>query len=259
LVEDDTNAEAIGRVLSQHMQLCVVETQAEIVPIKTKYPGVSILALQTVQTRWAQEKLMIRDGKEDKIKLPTLPEGAHYAVNLIHLTRDQMQLNLRQRLWYFLLGSSIVFDKASVMNAYVDKNGVSATMIAVDNMELIKASGIQCGGESRPPLARFGASPFEERAECIKMTEELETIREKISSLGKQRAATETMEQEFLELQGEIAEAESSLNGLQTSAVDQEETERRIAELQGRMDELQGGRHEGVLDPEEPKVKRRKR
>lgn len=66
-------------------------------------------------------------------------------------------------------GGAIVFEEASQMNAYVEKNGITGhNYVAMDNMEKVSGSGIQCGGESVPPRAGFGSSSCEERAQFVK-------------------------------------------------------------------------------------------
>lgn len=123
-------AEAISRIIGTNMQTLVCKTQKELVPIKQRYPGVSIVALETVKSRWATDDMVIKDQtvtltlrpwylmhmltvsdpsfcgpQEDLIKLSSgLPPGAHWAVNQIKLNGDQLKMKLRQRLWWYLLG-----------------------------------------------------------------------------------------------------------------------------------------------------------
>ena len=66
-------------------------------------------------------------------------------MNVLHLTHQHRLLNLRQRLFFFLLKNALIFKTAEQMNAFVAQNGVDRKMIALDNWEVIEYHCFHCG------------------------------------------------------------------------------------------------------------------
>jgi len=241
-VEDERVGEAIARLLGTNMQILVVETQQDLVPIKAKFAGVSLVGLQTVQSKWAPDKLVDRRSPQHPLaKLAELPVGARYAVNEVHLDPGQLALNLRQRLWYFLLGHGLIFETAVQMNAHVAAKGIhNYNMIALDTMEIVRSSGIQSGGEGRPPVSQFQGVPYNERPGFAASAKLMASLKEKLAATEKHQQAAEQNQDELTEIQLEIEGAEEALRAHEAQAVEANTAgEREVTEVQAQMDTLQ--------------------
>ena len=146
-IDDPKMAETVGRLMGLSLQLVMMETQDDVVKFKSKFNGIRVVALETVQRRWAKDSDVDMAHPQQHLKMngQKLPEGATYAVNNIVLTNEQMKLRLRQKVWYFLLHNSIVFERADDMNKYIMEHGLRQNMIALDTFEKCDSSGIQQG------------------------------------------------------------------------------------------------------------------
>ena len=126
-----------------------------------------------MEKHFASSGIVGTESPQRLLKFPPLSNGIQYAVNAIHLTAEQVKLGLRERFWYLFLNKMLVFENAVTMNAYIEKNGISVKMIALDTMEVANANGIQVGGESPKPHCLLGSIPIDDREDYKQVTSDL--------------------------------------------------------------------------------------
>lgn len=202
-IDDPNISDGIGRLMGSRLQLAVFDLQQEVVKFKEKFPGISVVALQAVSHRFAPDKDVDRDSAQALLKMERyhperLPPGACFAVNQIMLSKDQLAMNLRQRLWYFLLGSTILFQQTKQMNEYISSYGLNCDMIALDTMEVARGSGIQQGGAAPSRHVLMATSCYLDRFEYQQAAKELETVR---SVLEHEQKAVDVVEASAIDLE----------------------------------------------------------
>ena len=185
---------------------------------KSLFKKVNTIKIFTLTPMEALNDLLLSDDPQKSIIFPEIkfPGFVGYAVNLITLTQDHLQRDLRRRLWFRILGNTLVFRREDDLRSYLSNGSEPASndILSLDGFFL--RDNIREVFTNVPNLdIAFHGLSVEEKFEAKQI--EKNNFERKLNYISSEitnvHSKLESQEQEIGELSSKLDEYRKSANG----------------------------------------------